>query len=248
MDLKHFFKQHPSVALAFSGGVDSAYLLYEGMRLGCDIHAYYLDSPLQPRFELEDARRLAEELNAPFTVLSLDLLKEDAVTANPKDRCYYCKQKMFSALFKAAGEDGYDTIIDGTNASDDASDRPGMRALTELSVLSPLKECGITKAEVRIRSKDAGLFTWNKPAYACLATRIPAGTAITAQILSVIEESENALSALGFSDFRIRLSDGGAKLQIKEAQFGLLLSQRKRILELLKPYFSSVTVDLEVRL
>ena len=137
--------------------------------------------------------------------------------------------------------------MDGTNASDDADDRPGMKALKELQVRSPLRECGITKSEVRSLSKKAGLFTWNKPAYACLATRIPAGTKITAEKLTATEISEKALSDLGFSDFRIRLSGDTAKIQVREEQLEKLFLYRKEILEKLKPYYSAVTVDLEVR-
>ena len=146
-----------------------------------------------------------------------------------------------------ASADGYSLLIDGTNASDDASDRPGMKALQELEVRSPLRECGITKTEVRSLSKKAGLFTWNKPAYACLATRIPAETEITAKKLQATEQSEKILSDLGFSDFRIRLSGKDAKIQVREDQLEKLLLYRKEILEKLKPYYAAVTVDLEVR-
>lgn len=247
MDLKDFFQEHPSVALAFSGGVDSAYLLYEGMHLAQRIHAYYVKSPFQPQFEREDALRLSKELGAKLTILTLDVLSEPAIASNPPNRCYYCKQKIFSAIQKAAKEDGYDTLIDGTNASDDAADRPGMRALTELSVRSPLRECGITKEEVRNRSQEAGLFTWNKPAYACLATRIPAGTEITSQKLAATEAAENVLFELGFRDFRVRLFGTAAKIQVREEQLYKLLFHRKEILKRLKPDYSSVTLDLEVR-
>ena len=133
------------------------------------------------------------------------------------------------------------------NASDDADDRPGMKAVQELNVCSPLRECGITKAEVRKLSKEAGLFTWDKPAYACLATRIPTGETITADKLSATEKSETALSELGFTDFRIRMSGTDAKIQVKEDQLEKLLLYRKEILKKLKPYYSTVTVDLEVR-
>ena len=247
MTLNDFFTEHPSVALAFSGGVDSAYLLYAGIHFGCDIHAYYVKSDFQPQFELEDALKLAGELDAKMTVLELDVLSDPSITSNPANRCYYCKKKIFGKIMEAAKADGYSLLIDGTNASDDAGDRPGMKALQELSVRSPLRECDITKAEVRQLSKEAGLFTWDKPAYACLATRIPTGNPITKEKLSVTETSEKLLSDMGFSDFRVRLSGKDAKLQMREEQLEKVLSHREVILEKLKPYYSSVTLDLETR-
>ena len=247
MNLSDFFKQHPKIALAFSGGVDSAYLLYASLQAGCDIHAYYVKSAFQPQFELEDAKKLAQELGAKMTVLELDVLKDSIITDNPSNRCYYCKKKIFSAIKEAAKTDGYDVLMDGNNASDDADDRPGMKAVQELKVLSPLRECGITKSEVRKLSKEANLFTWNKPAYACLATRIPTGVQITVEKLAATETSEKVLADFGFTDFRIRLSGTAAKIQVREEQLEKLLLYRKEILEKLKPYYSAVTVDLEVR-
>ena len=143
--------------------------------------------------------------------LELDVLCEDAIAANPADRCYFCKRRIFGAICTAAAADGYPVVLDGTNASDDRGDRPGMRALEQAHVLSPLRLCGLTKAEVRRRSKAAGLFTWDKPAYACLATRVPTGELITAEKLRAVERSEAYLFALGFTDLRVRLRDGGAR-------------------------------------
>ena len=247
MTLQHFFEKHPRIALAFSGGCDSAYLLYATLQAGCDVHAYYVKSAFQPAFELADAKRLATQLGASLTVIDLDVLSDPVITANPAKRCYHCKRKIFDAIQKAAQSDGYEFLMDGTNASDDASDRPGMQALSELQVLSPLRECGITKNEVRKRSKDAGLFTWNKPAYACLATRIPAGEEISSENLRTTEVCENALMQMGFSDFRIRSCNGAAKIQLPESQLEKILTHRTEILEKLKPYYTSITLDLEVR-
>lgn len=247
MNLQEFFKLHTSAALAFSGGVDSAYLLYAGIQYGCDIHAYYVKSAFQPQFELEDALRLVKELGAKLTVLEPDVLAEPIIRQNPDNRCYHCKKLIFSSITEAAKQDGYELLIDGTNASDNADDRPGMRALKELSVRSPLRECGMTKNEIRKLSKETGLFTWNKPAYACLATRIPAGTEITKNKLFITEHAEKLLSDMGFYDFRIRMSGNDAKIQIKEEQFETLFIYRKEILEKLRPYYRSVTVDLEGR-
>ena len=149
MELSAFFAENPKVALAFSGGVDSAYLLYAAGRFGAQVQAYYVKTAFQPQFELEDARRVAEFCGAAMKVLELDILQDKTVAENPGDRCYYCKRRLFTAIAQAAREDGFSVLIDGTNASDDADDRPGMRALQELSVYSPLRACGLTKEMIR---------------------------------------------------------------------------------------------------
>ena len=247
MTLNEFFAAHPKCALGFSGGVDSAYLLYAGVLAGADIHPYYIKTAFQPRFERDDALRLAGELGVEVTVLELDALADPQVAANPAERCYYCKQNLFRALKARAAADGYAVLLDGTNASDEAGDRPGMRALRELEVRSPLRECGLTKDEVRLRSRQAGLFTWDKPAYACLATRVPTGVPITAPDLEKVERAEEALAALGFSDFRVRLFHGAARLQVTRAQLPLALEKRTDLLAALGGDFSQVLLDLEVR-
>lgn len=247
MTLQEFFEENPRAALAFSGGVDSAYLLYAGIRYGCDIHAYYVKAEFQPEFELEDAKRLAKELGAKMTIIELSVLPYEDVVMNGPRRCYYCKQQIFSRIIAASKADGCTVLLDGTNASDDAGDRPGMQALKELQVRSPLRECGLTKAEIRRLSKEAGLFTWDKPAYACLATRIPTGTRITKEDLIATEAAEGALFDMGFTDFRVRKAGNAAKLQVPEAQLPQVLGKRTEILNKLKPYYESITLDLEVR-
>lgn len=247
MNLTKFFTEHPKAAIAFSGGVDSAYLLYAAVRSSADVTAYYVNTAFQPRFELEDARRLAGELGAKLRIIPVDILCHNAVAANPPDRCYHCKKAIFSAILEAAKADGYNLLLDGTNASDDAADRPGMLALRELEVRSPLREAGLTKGGIRRLSKEAGLFTHDKPAYACLATRIPTGETITADKLRKTELAENWLSELGLRDFRVRLSGGNAKLQVTERDLEKVLRYRERIVTELKKYYKSVLLDLEVR-
>lgn len=247
MTLLAFFKENPKAALGFSGGVDSSYLLYAGVQAGADIHPYYIKTAFQPQFELDDAERLCAQLGVPLTVLELDVLKNEAVTANPPDRCYHCKTALFGALSARALADGYTLLLDGTNASDDAGDRPGMRALKELHVCSPLRECGLTKAEIRRLSREAGLFTWDKPAYACLATRIPSGDAIRAEKLLATERAEAFLFSLGLTDFRVRNYHGAARLQFPEAQLNAVLAHRAEILQELKKDYPAVLLDLEVR-
>ncbi|MDR4051642.1 MAG: ATP-dependent sacrificial sulfur transferase LarE [Oscillospiraceae bacterium] len=247
MNLQEFFAENPRVAIAFSGGVDSSYLLYAALHYGARARAYYVNSAFQPAFELEDARRLAGELNADMKVLPVDVLASETVTANPPDRCYHCKQMIFRTILAAAEADGFTVLLDGTNASDDAGDRPGMRALRELAVRSPLRECGLTKRDVRMLSRDAGLFTWDKPAYACLATRIPTGQPITARDLAVTEAAESDLFSLGFTDFRVRMVGRSAKIQLPAAQMPGLLEHRQEILQRLGPDYDGVWLDLEGR-
>ena len=247
MDLNQFFAQNPKAALAFSGGVDSAYLLYAARQAGANVTAYYVRTPFQPQFEYDDAVKLAQELKMPMRTIGMDVLEDPNVVANPANRCYYCKRRIFTAILEAARADGYSLILDGTNASDDASDRPGMVALRELEVRSPLRECGLTKPEIRRLSKEAGLFTHDKPAYACLATRIPTGVPITAEALQRTEAAEEYLKNLGFTDFRIRLMGSAARIQLPESQISLLLQHRQEILTNLKQSYSAVLLDLEVR-
>ena len=247
MELNQFFAQNPNAALAFSGGVDSAYLLYAAKQAGANVTAYYVRTPFQPQFEYDDAVKLAQELKMPMRTIGMDVLEDPNVVANPANRCYYCKRRIFTAILEAARADGYSLILDGTNASDDASDRPGMVALRELEVRSPLRECGLTKPEIRRLSKEAGLFTHDKPAYACLATRIPTGVPITAEALQRTEAAEEYLKNLGFTDFRIRLMGSAARIQLPESQISLLLQNRQEILTNLKQSYSAVLLDLEVR-
>lgn len=247
MELKEFFENHRNVALAFSGGVDSGYLLWAAKQYCSQIRAYYVKTAFQPQFEYDDARLLAEALGVEMTTIALDVLSDEAIASNPSNRCYFCKHRIFSAIAQSAEADGFSCIIDGTNASDDISGRPGIRALMELGIHSPLWECGLTKEDIRQRSKAAGLFTHDKPAYACLATRIPTGNRITAEALEKTENCENFMRKLGFSDFRIRMMGEYAKIQLPESQLPLLLNHREEIISKFKKYYSSVLLDLEVR-
>ena len=247
MNLTQFWQANPKAAIAFSGGVDSAYLLYSAVRSGADVKAYYAKTAFQPAFELEDAKKLAAQLGAQMEILTLDVLSVPKVVENPQNRCYYCKTALFSAMTAAAKKDGFTLILDGTNASDEAADRPGMQALRELSVRSPLRECGLTKKEIRRLSKEAGLFTHDKPAYACLATRIPTGDTITSEKLARTEEAEGFLHSLGLRDFRVRTLGDIARIQVTESDLETVLKNREVILSHLRKLYSGVVLDLEVR-
>ena len=245
--LRAFFREHRKAAIAFSGGCDSAYLLYAGVACGAEILPCYVKSPFQPEFELEDARRLADELGIGMQIVSLNVLDDENVRKNLPERCYFCKRRIFEAILACAKEHGFDTVMDGTNASDDADDRPGMRALGEMKVLSPLRFCGIAKAQVRALSKQAGIFTWNKPAYACLATRLPAGEEITAGALERIERCEKRLMDIGFEDFRIRTEGRNARIELTEVQISMALERRKDILRALENDFEEISLSLRAR-
>jgi pyridinium-3,5-biscarboxylic acid mononucleotide sulfurtransferase len=247
MNLEEFFKENSRVAPGFSGGVDSSYLLYAALKYGANVHAYYIKTCFQPQFEYDDAMRMAKLLGANVTVLNLDALADENVVKNPKNRCYYCKISLFTALKKAALADGFTVLLDGTNASDDADDRPGMKALQELKVLSPLRECGLTKSKIRELSKAAGLFTWDKPAYACLATRIPTNTPLDAETLLKVERSEQALMDMGFSDFRVRVFNKAARIQLLPEQLINAAERATEIRHALEPYFDVILFDTMCR-
>ena len=247
MNLKDFFTEHQNVAVAFSGGVDSAYLLYAAKKYAEKVCAYYVKSDFQPEFEFDDAIKLAKELDVEIKIIHLDILSVPGVKENSANRCYYCKKAILSSIITEAEKDGFRILADGTNASDDENERPGVKALRELSVCSPLRDSGLSKADIIKLSKEAGLFTWNKPAYACLATRVATGEELTIEKLSATESAEDYLRSLEFTDFRIRLKEGVGKIQINEAQIMPFIENRKRILEFLKKYYDSVVLDLEVR-
>ncbi len=247
MELRAFFQAYPRLALAFSGGADSAYLLYAGQRWAETVRVYYVRTAFQPAFELRDAERLTAELGAALTVLDLDILHDRHITANTNERCYHCKRMIMGAICARAALDGFDTVIDGTNASDDISERPGCRALAEQGILSPLRICGITKAEVRALSREAGLFTWNKPAYACLATRIHTGERITKERLAAVEAGENALFQMGFTDFRVRSTENRALLQFTAGQQANAYARETEIRDALTPYFREIIFDPNAR-
>lgn len=247
MNLNEFFKKNPKVAIGFSGGVDSAYLLYKAKECGADIQPYYIKTAFQPEFELYDALRLCEKIGVKLRVIEYDILSHKDIAKNPENRCYYCKKVLFSTLKAQAQKDGYALIIDGTNASDDLSDRPGAKAISELSVRSPLRECGLTKGEIRKLSKEAGLFTWNKPSYSCLATRVKTNTVLNKTLLGKVEATELELMSLGFSDFRVRTDGDTAKLEIKKDQLDKAENMHNELLNVIKKNFKNEILEIKER-
>ena len=248
MRLQQFFEQNPRIAVAYSGGVDSSYLLYAAKTAGCDVHAYLIKAEFQPQFEVEDAINVAKSLDIPLTIETISVLDDKNVAENPPERCYYCKTKILEKLLKLALADGYTVLCDGSNADDDESDRPGMKAVKEQGVLSPLRICKLSKRKIRSLSKKAGLPTHDKPAYACLATRIPTGTAITKTLLEKIERSEGSLFDMGFSDFRVRIIPPDiAQIQMPARQWKKAASRHKKITKELSSDFSTVVLDMKER-
>ena len=247
MNLIEYLTSLGNIAVALSGGVDSSYLAYAAKQSGIPCKAYTVKSQFVPQFELNDAKKIAEFIDIPLEIIDIDVLAHDDVTSNPDNRCYYCKHHVFTTIGEYAKRDGFTVICDGTNASDDIDDRPGMRAIAELSVKSPLRDCGLTKSMIRKLAQQANLFTWNKPSYACLATRFQAGQRITGHDLEHIERAEKYLFSLDLSDFRVRLIGNNAKIQVPENQIAIIIKNRIEILTYLKSMFDDVVLDLEVR-
>ena len=247
MTLQGFFCNLPSAALGLSGGVDSALLLAAACRYGADVRPYFVKTAFQPAFELEDAQKVADLCGVPLAVIELDVLALERVAENPANRCYHCKNAIFSALAQRAAADGRTVLLDGTNASDDVCDRHGMRALQEIGVRSPLRECGLDKTAVRCLAKELGVPVWDKPAYACLATRVPTGQRLEGQLLRRIEQAEAVLFGMGFSDFRVRVLGDTARLQLPESQLPQAFARRAEITASLGTMFSGVLLDLRAR-
>jgi uncharacterized protein len=203
-----------SAAVAFSGGVDSSFLCYAAREtLGGNVIAVTVVSPMLPQSEIDSAKRTADLIGIKHILLSEEHIEED-VAANPRDRCYYCKKIEFGKIIDAARERGIEAVFDGSNTDDLNDWRPGLRALAELKVCSPLREAGLNKEEIRLLSKRFGLPTWNKPAFACLASRIPYGERIDRQKLSRVEKAEDTLRAEGFVQFRVRSHGDIARIEV----------------------------------
>ena len=237
-------------AVAFSGGVDSALLAAEAHDvLGGESAAVTIVSPLLPADEREDALRLARGLKLNHFVVEMDELSDPAFAVNPSDRCYICKRMRFLRMAEWARERGFPWLLDGSNADDSRDYRPGMRALAELDgVRSPLLEAGLTKAEIRTLSRERGLFTWNKPAKACLASRIPYGEPVTREGLARVEAAERFLAGIlpPNAQFRVRSHGDLARIEAGREELPLLLEAADSIHDALQGAgFRYVTLDLK---
>lgn len=235
------------LAVAFSGGVDSTYLLHEAVKAGKKkVTALIMKTPSVPERELDEAVAFCKSRGISFFVLPADPFSAAGFRENGRDRCYICKHFLFSALLEKAKEEGIPFVADGTNADDRKEFRPGLRALKELDIWSPLAEAGLTKKEIRELSEKEGLPTWNKPSFSCLATRFPYGEELTVEKLRRTEAAENLLADLGFTQRRVRVHGNLARIEVLPAEIPLLLERRDMISSRLEELgFLYTTVDLK---
>ena len=214
-----------SAAVAFSGGVDSSFLCYAAKAaLGHRALAITIVSPMLPKSEIAAAKEVARLVGIEHILIEEEDI-DAKVAENPKDRCYHCKKIEFGRILRAAEERGITAVLDGSNTDDLGDYRPGLLALEELRVASPLREAGMAKADIRELSRRFGLPTWDKPAFACLASRIPYGETITREKLSRVEKAEEALAAYGFRQFRVRSHGGIARIEVAPEERRLLFSE-----------------------
>ena len=235
------------LAIAFSGGVDSTYLLHKAALAGKEkVTALIMKTPSVPERELDEAVAFCKSRGISFFVLPADPFSVAGFRENGRDRCYICKHFLFSVLLEKAKEEGIPFVADGTNADDRKEFRPGLRALKELDIRSPLAEAGLTKKEIRELSEKEGLSTWNKPSFSCLATRFPYGEELTVEKLRRTEAAENLLAELGFTQRRVRVHGNLARIEVLPAEIPLLLERRDMISSRLEELgFLYTTVDLK---
>jgi uncharacterized protein len=209
-----------SAAVAFSGGVDSSFLCHAAREaLGDRAAAITVVSPMLPKSEVDCARRLSAQVGIRHFFVEEDEIDEE-VAANPRERCYFCKKIEFGAILEEARKHGINTVLDGSNLDDLGDYRPGLKALAELEICSPLREVELSKAEIRELSRRFGLFTWDKPAFACLASRIPYGERIDRQKLGRVERAEDLLREAGFRQLRVRSHGDIARIEVAPQERG----------------------------
>jgi uncharacterized protein len=244
--LKTILENAGGAVIAFSGGVDSTFLLKIASEvLGKDVIAVTANSETYPKRELEEAKLFTKNQGIKHIVIETLELEIEGFADNPPDRCYYCKHELFSKLINIAKANDIRYVLDGSNFDDKNDHRPGMRAAKQLGVISPLKEAEMTKEDIRILSKELGLSTWNKPSFACLSSRFPYGTRITPEKLVVISEAEDFIRDLGFQELRVRHHDTIARIEVGKADFERIIAFAEEITDkLIALGFLYVTLEL----
>ena len=214
-NLKDNMKKRGSAAIAFSGGVDSTFLVKVAHEVLKDkMIAVTATSSTYPERELKEAIKYAKDMGVKHLIISSEELDIEGFASNPTNRCYYCKKELFTKINAIAKENGVEYVFDGSNIDDDGDYRPGMQAARELEVISPLKEAKLTKDDIRELSKELGLPTWNKPAFACLSSRFPYGNEITAPKLKMVDEAEQFLLDMGIRQVRVRHHGEIARIEV----------------------------------
>lgn len=235
-----------SLAVACSGGVDSSFLLKAAQTaLGGQVLALTVDSAFVPRSEIQAAEEFCLTYGIRQKLVNVDVLSVPGVADNPPHRCYFCKRGLFEHMLRAAGEEGFCLLAEGSNIDDVGDYRPGMRAIAELGVLSPLRDAGLSKADIRMLAREIGLNCWDKPSAACLASRIAYHEPITREKLSAVEQAESLLRSIGIRQCRVRVHDKLARIEVPPEDFPLLTDQREWIVSKLKALgFHYITLDL----
>ena len=248
-ELEKLLESYKRVAVAFSSGVDSTYLLKMAQKvLGENVIAVTASSCSFPKRELEEAKTFCRENGIRHIVVESEELDIDGFRQNPKNRCYLCKHELFEKILSIAKENGIETVVEASNTDDDGDYRPGLVAVKELGIESPLRHVGLSKKEIREYSKELGLPTWNKQSFACLSSRFVYGETISEEKLAMVDQAEQLLLDMGFHQLRVRIHDKLARIEVHPSEFEKIMQEenRTKIFHKLKQYgFTYVTLDLQ---